>query len=159
MLWTQIYETKFYNITVIPVNAQSLTPRHLDITQYLPNVHGDLCIVMKMWLWGTTPDEALKNTDLNNIYTMWNANRIGRKGGGIAIVVAKRCIVTNVRKLGGVDTEILDIYHSPYSKEALITNATFVDEISELMNDIWHTRQSYGDFNLHVEREDDLDAF
>ena len=97
-----------------------------------------------------------KTTDLNKLYTMWNASSIGRKGGGIVLVVAKRCRVTNVRrgilvstqfiatsvKLG-VNIEIWGIYHSPYSKGAPITNTTFLDEISKFMNDILHTNKLF----------------
>ena len=59
----------------------------------------DLCIITETLLQDTTSDEAwMKANDLNNIYTMWNANRIGRKGGGFALVVAKRCRVTTARR-------------------------------------------------------------
>ena len=34
LMWTQIYETKSHNITVVTINVQSLKPKHLDITQY-----------------------------------------------------------------------------------------------------------------------------
>ena len=35
LLWTQIYETKSHNITVMTINVHSLKPKHLDTTQYL----------------------------------------------------------------------------------------------------------------------------
>ena len=48
-----------------------------------------------------------------------------------------------------------DIKHPTYSKEAHITNATFLDKINELMNNSLHTKQNVlimSDFNLHVKK-------
>ena len=76
-------------------------------------------------------------------------------------MVSKQFIVAFV-KLGGVDKEIWGIYQSPYSKQAPITYATFLDEMRKPVNDILHSKLNVlmmCDFNLHVEIKGDPHTF
>ena len=63
---------------------------------------------METWLQDTTSDESwMKTTDLNNIYTMWNTNRIGKNGAAIELVVTKRCRVINAIRGNSVSMQLI----------------------------------------------------
>ena len=106
-----------------------------------------------------------------NGYKISNINKKDRKGGGLAITY-KNHLKVNVEKSSTTQsseyalltlsttssrTNILAIYHPPYSEKNLITNKMFLDDFAEFLAD-HRNILILGDFNVHVKNKDDPDA-
>ena len=112
----------------------------------------------------------------NNIYKLYNHNRRGKKGGGLALICKSNLKVKTVDK-GATDTmefavwsiqirnktiTVTGIYHPPYSLTNKATNKMFLDDFTKLATNIMPKHQNnlfVGDFNLHVSKDDtDINA-
>ena len=56
---------------------------------------------------------------------------------------------------------IIVVYHPPYSEKILLTNAMFIDDITEFLAEALSQHQNIilaGDFNMHINNQDDPEA-
>ena len=82
-------------------------------------------------------------------YLISASNRVGRRGGGIAIIFRSYITATEITQkklrsfelahwmttIGTSTLNILGIYHPPYSTGQKITNAMFLDNLTEFLTD------------------------
>ena len=115
-------------------------------------------------------------TALNkNEFKMRVSNRINQLGGGIVIITKShlgQCKLDKGKKqsfqyaIWKISTKhdtitVVVIYHPLYSTQQPITNAIFLDEITKWLADVLTNHNNIllaGDFNLHVNDENDTDA-
>ena len=108
-------------------------------------------------------------------YLISMCNRVGRRGGGIAMIFSSNITATELTQkklksfelahlmttIGTSTLNILWIYHPPYSTGQKITNAMFLDYLMEFLTD-WMASYQYiiicGDFNIHIDHPSDTEA-
>ena len=75
-------------VNIMLTNVQSIKSKELQLYKAIKEENIDLCVVMETWLSNKIEDETwVKCTVLNNDnLKRANVNRIGRKGGGIALI-------------------------------------------------------------------------
>ena len=164
--------TKHLNIVLI--NSQSIKNKDELITEYLISNNIDACILTETWLTNSDYDKIwLECSEIRqNGYKINNINRKDRKGGGLAIIYKNHHKV-NIKNSGTTQsfeyalwtlstansrTDILAIYHPPYSEMNPTTNNMFMDEYAELLGDVLAYHRNLlilGDFNIHINSIDD----
>ena len=75
-------------VNIMLTNVQSIKSKEQQLYRVIKEENIDLCVVTEMWLSNKIEDDTwVKCTVLDNDnLKLANANRIGRKGGGIALV-------------------------------------------------------------------------
>ena len=167
--------TKQLNIVLI--NPQSIRNKDELIAEYLISNNIDACILTETWLTNSDNDKIwLECREVQqNGYKISNINRKDRKGEGLAIIY-KNHLKVNVEKSGATQffkyalctlsttssrTNILAIYHPPYSEKNPITNNIFLDDFAEFIADVPADHRNIlilCDFNIHINNKDDPDV-
>ena len=102
-----------------------------------------------------------------NNYRMITSNRKNRCGGGLALVIlpVKTLAAGETRscqcakwssRVPGLNMVIIAIYHPPYSIKYPVTNAMFIDDITEQLPDQLVQSNNVvmaGDFNIHINKQ------
>ena len=112
---------------------------------------------------------------MQNSYKIDNVNRPNRTGGGLAIIY-RSSINTKLLKKGlthsfeyalwecktnGTLINVLAIYHPPYSSTNKCTDAMFLDDFAEFLEEVlvsYGKIVCMGNFNLHVNNTENPDA-
>ena len=129
------------------------------------------------WLQDRDSDDIWKDmTDLNkNLYKLYTLNRKGRSGGGVTIITQSKLNVYMldedqhtafqyaIWKVSSIETTItiIIIYHPTYSNQHPVTNAVFLNDITEKQSNILPKYNNIilaADVNLHVKDDLDTDA-
>ena len=161
---------------IATVNTQSIRHKDLQVSELISDHNLDFAVVTESWLTNNQSDNIwLESRCLNKDHLrMFTNNRVGWKGGGIALIYEKEYSVKIVKNgtkssfqysIWSVNTTnkhltIIRLYHPPYSTMNP-TNNIFIDEITELLTEVLPPSKNYiilGDFNLHVNDQDDVDA-
>ena len=135
----------------------------------------EACIVTETWLsegddiWISTSDFTKHN------YNITVSNRQNRRGGDLALIYktnqnlqvlkkgAARSYEYAIWKLTVQNTSItiIAVYHPPYSEKYPITNAMFIDDITDFLTEALSQHQNIilaGDFNIHINNQDVQEA-
>ena len=121
-------------------------------------------------------DTGISTSDFTtHNYNITVSNTQRRRRGGLTLIykttpnlqVLKtgmaRSLEYAIRKLTAKSTSItiIPVYHPPYSEKNLITNAIFIDDITEFLADVLSQQQNIkaaSDFNMHINDQDDPEA-
>ena len=112
---------------------------------------------------------------MQNSYKIDNVNRPNKTGGGLAIIyrsnintkLLKKDLTHGVEyalwecKTSGTLINVLAIYHPPYSSTNKCTDAMFLDDFAELLEEVlvsYGKIVCMGNFNLHVDNMENPDA-
>ena len=166
-------------VRLMLLNARSIRNKDIEIGQYIHNNNIDLTIITETWINDSDHDKAWCMGTCLNLLDLTYENgytRSERKGGGIAIVYNNKNVKLKLIKSGCTDSfeftiweihntsgnwTILGLYHPPQSK-INATNTTFLDEFSDFIGDIRGKYKNIliaGDFNIHIDNNNDLDAY
>ena len=162
------------NIKIATVNTRSIKSKEQILLRELIHNNIDILIVTETWLKNNQKDGLwIEMTDLNTEpFTLHTINRLDRVGGGIALIHKTSIKVTQIEvcqkpvfeygiwkvDINGKCLTITGAYHPPDAK----TNGIFIDSFAELMSNIIPNHPNnvvVGDFNLHVQKDTDVDAF
>ena len=131
-----------------------------------------LAILMETWLC-EEHDTWVKASECNkNGYKLDTVNRNDRWGGGIGLIYRETIKVVKCKlrktqtfmhtiwsiKANDTTTTVLAVYHPPYSDKAPITNAMFLDEVTDFLSTFLVKHNNIiitGDFNIHVNDTND----
>ena len=102
-------------------------------------------------------------------------NRVGKKEGGLALIYRSNITMTEIAQrkhrsfedahwmttIGTSSLNILGIYHPGYSVGQKITNAMFLDDLTEYLTDWMASYRNIitcGDLNIHIDNPCDTEA-
>ena len=121
------------NLTLSLFNAQSIKNKELVSHGQLIHHNVDICILIETWLSKNDLDITwLQYTVLNKVpYQMLTSNRIGRRGGGVALIVKSHLRVKQIGEgqlrsfqfckwqvqVHHTSITLVSIYHPPYNTE------------------------------------------
>ena len=164
-------------IYIMLTNAQSIKSKELQLYKVIKEENIDLCVVTEMWLSNEIEDDTwVKCSVLNNdTLKLANVNRIGRKGGGIALVYCNNLKVRHPEDAKWMSFEyaiwglqhketkmtIMAIYRPPYSTMNQATIQSFFEEFTDWMETKSNEYSKIivlGDFNIHINYDQDTDV-
>ena len=158
------------------MNTLSLRNKEDILSDYMRSEAIDVAIATESWL--TNNDRDVVWLELNGFvkdgYQISVRKRVGKKGGGLAIIDRSNITVTEIaqRKQRSFEVahwmttiststlNILGIYHPPYSVGHKITDAMFLDDLTEYLTD-WMASYRIiicGDFNIHIDSPSNTEA-
>ena len=136
----------------------------------------DLVVATETWLTDSQTENIwLEGTCLNKDQLgMLVNNRVGHRGGGIALIYRKEYSVKTIKngtkssfqysiwsvKARNKHLTIVGLYHPPHSSKNP-PNSVFIDEIIGLLTEILPVNKSHiiiGDFNIHINDNEDVEA-
>ena len=159
------------NIIFGTCNIQSLKPKELQVNDLVNDYSLDFLILTETWL----SDKHMQWKDCTILdkdgLSLSTADRIGRKGGGLALIhkttYKTKLLNKGARptfkhaswelKIKNVSLIIHSIYHPPPSLANKTTNGMFIEDFIEFVSTTLpsHPNNIYiGDFNLHVSEEE-----
>ena len=157
-------------------NIQSIKNKELQLLEHLNNNRIDIAVVIETWLSEDTDKAWVLTSELNrNGFNLETSNRIGRRGGGLAIIsrpyLKTRKIMEGNQKTfqyavwkvetHGNTVTCIAIYRPPYSATNQETVAKFVEEFTVWLANISGSFSNMivlGDFNIHINDENDNEA-
>ena len=108
------------------------------------------CIVTEMWL-SDGDDTWISTTDFSkHSYNITVSNRQMRIRDGLSLIYRTT-----------QNLQIIAVYHPPYSEKNPISNAMFIDDITEFLAEALSQHQNIiaaSDFNMHKNDQDDPEA-
>jgi exonuclease III len=165
---------KNQNFRIGLINARSVKNKEILLMNEIKESNIDICVVTETWL--TDSDDIwLTASEFNSDgYSVANANRMAGKGGGLALITKSVDVSLTVSankktfeyaiwtlKVKNDILNIFAIYRPPYSKKHQRTIPQFIDEFLETLSDETCSLENtiiLGDFNIHVDLENDPDA-
>ena len=159
------------NIIFGTCNIQSLRPKELQVSDLVNDYSLDFLLLTETWL----SDKQMQWKDCTILdkdgLSLSTADRIGRKGGGLALIhktiYNTKLLNKGTRptfehaswelKIKNVSLIIHGIYHLPPSLANKTTNGMFIAEFIDYVSTTLpsHPNNIYiGDFNLHVSEEE-----
>ena len=164
-------------VNIMLTNVQSIKSKELQLYKVIKEENIDLCVVTETWLSNKIEDDTwVKFFVLNNDnLKLANVNRIGRKGGGIALVYCNNLKVRHLEDANrmsfeyaiwglqhkGTKMTIMAIYRPPYSTMNQATIQSFLEEFTdwlETKSNEYSNIIVLGDFNIHINNHQDADA-
>ena len=164
-------------VNIMLTNAQSITSKELQLYKVIKEENIDLYVVTETWLSNNVEDDTwIKCSKLNNDnLKLANVNRISRKGGGIALVYSNNLKVRCLEDANWVSFEyaiwrlehkgtkmtIMAIYRPPYSTINQATTHFYFEEFTnwlETKSNEYNNIIVLGDFNIHINNDQDADA-
>ena len=159
------------NIIFGTCNIQSVKPKELQVSDLVNDYSLDFLILTETWLSNKHMQWKDCTTLNKDGLSLSMANRIGRKGGGLALihktVYKTKLLNKGARptfehaswelKIKNVNLIIHGIYHPPPSLANKMTNSMFTEDFIEFVSTTLpsHPNNIYiGDFNLHVSEEE-----
>ena len=154
--------------TTLLINIQSIKCKDSLLLDELITNKVNMCIVTETWLKDQDQLWLETNNLVQNGYRIDNVNRPNRTGGGLAIIY-KSSIDIKLLKKGmthsieyalwesktiGTVINMLAIYHVPYSNINRCTDAMFLDDFAELLEEVlvnYGKVVCMGGFNLHID--------
>ena len=159
---------------MVVINTQSIKNKEHLIMEYLMDKQVDLAILAETWL--CEEDETWVNaSECNkNGYRLDTVNRKNRRGG-IGLIYWETFKVCKWKskktqtfehtiwsiKANDTMSTVLAVYHPPYSEKAPITNAMFLDEVTDFLATFlveYNKTIITGNFNIHVNNTNDPEA-
>ena len=159
------------------INTQSIKTKEDLLTDYMGNEAIDMTIATETWLTDHDRDVIWmeSNRFMKDGYQVSEINRVGKKGGGLALIyrsnitatkmVQKQCISFEAAHwmitIGNSIPNILGIYHPPCSINQKITNSIFLDDLTDFLTewmDFFRNIIICGDFDSHIDDPNDTEA-
>ena len=145
-------------LKIVTVNTQSIRHKDLQVSELLSDCNLDFVVVTEIWLTNNQSNNiCLEGTCLNKDHLrMLMNNRVGWKGGGIALIYKKEYSVERIKNgtkssfqcsIWSVNARnkhltIIRLYHPPYSPMNP-TNNIFIEEITELLTEVLPSSKKY----------------
>ena len=164
-------------VNIMLTNVQSIKSKELQLYKVIKEENIDLCVVTETWLSNKIEDDTwVKCSVLNNDnLKLANVNSISRKGGGIALVYCNNLKVRHLEDANQMSFEyaiwglqhkgtkmiIMAIYRPPYSTMNQATIQSFFEEFTDQMETKSNEYSNIivlGDFNIHINNDQDADA-
>ena len=156
---------------------QSIKNKEDLLTDYLRCEAIDIAVITETWLTDSDMDAIWMKSNgfKKDGYQISVINRIGKNGGGLALIYGKNVTITNVDQkqhrsfesahwrttTGNKTLNILSLYHPLYSVRQKITNSMFTGDLTDSLTD-WMTFHRNiiicGDFNIHINDLTDIEA-
>ena len=130
------------------MNTQSIRNRDDILSEYIRSEAIDIAIATETWLTNSVRDVVcLESKELvKDRYQISVRNRERKKGGGLALIYGSNIIATELAQrkqrsfevthwmttVGNSTSNILGIYHPPYSVDQNITNVMFLDDLTRV---------------------------
>ena len=155
-------------------NSRSIKNKSADIFDYVCDCKADLFAITETWL--NANDDAVRAELCPTSYKISDHPRIGRRGGGVALLYRNSLNVVKIdageRKSfefsewtvqlpSSHDLRVVILYRPPYSDEHKVTTSTFFVEFCNYLESIVLSKEQLlivGDFNIHVDVLDDNDS-
>ena len=173
---TKISELHNSKLKIATVNTQSIRNKDLQVMELISDHSLDLMVATETWLTDSQMDNIwLEGTCLNkDQLRMLVNNRVGHKGGSIALIYRKEYSVKTTKngtkssfqysiwsvKARNKHLSIVGLYHPPQSSKNP-PNSIFIDEIIDLLTEILPVNNNHiilGDFNIHINDNEDVEA-
>lgn len=161
------------SINFVLLNARSLRNKTSDFVDYVTDIDADITAITETWF--NNLDNAVKVECTPPGYTLLDEPRVGRRGGGTALLGKKPLRILKI--IGGEKKSfefsewsvscsnhklrILIIYRPPYSEENPVPTSTFFTEFADYLESVILSPEELlitGDFNIHVDNPDNVDA-
>ena len=155
------------------LNAQSCKNKCDSIVDYVREHSLDFLVITEPWL--TQNDKiAIANLTADG-YKCLSVPRVGRKGGGLALIYSNSLSLSSKSRLryksfewielshrsSGHSVLVLVIYRPPPTKKNGTSTSLFMEELSKHIDQFVLSTEDVlmlGDFNFHVDVQDDRDA-
>ena len=137
-------------VSLVLSNIQSLCNKDTLLMDHLSEVKANLCLVTETWL--QDQDEAwLSCCDIMcNGYKICNVNRQGRHGGGIALIYKQPITIKVISKgvnrsfehaiwdcsISNTAITLVGLYHPPFNDTNKCTDAMFLDNLAEFLDEV-----------------------
>ena len=173
---TKTSELHDMKLKIATVNTQSIRNKDLQVMELIFDHRLDLVVATETWPTDCQNDNIWsEGTCLNqDQLRMLVNNRVGCRGGGIALVYRKEYSGKTIKngtktsfqysiwsmKARNKHLTIVELYHLPHSSKNP-PNSIFIDEIIDLLTEILPANNNHiilGDFNIHINDNEDVDA-
>ena len=167
-------KTSDHQLTVCTLNARSLRNKSAAFVELVCDVKMDLVTICESWL---KPHHSAVLSELTppGYKTLAHCPRIGRGGGGTALLYREGIDVVNVFSeekssyevsewlvsLGSTRLRTIIVYRPPYSVDHPITASVFLREFANYLESIVMSQEQLlitGDFNFHMDVPMDPDT-
>ena len=154
-------------------NCRSIVNKTTGVLEHINETDTDICFIQETFLKKKDTAKLAEIRDYG--YEVISAPR-HRCGGGIAIVYRQGIPLQQNRKIEKFNTfevmeatlddgeqlwRFVNIYRAPYSKKHRFTILHFLDEFDQYLSLVRSKNGNpiiVGDFNIHVEKEDDINS-
>ena len=160
---------------MVVINTQSIKSKEHLIMEYLMDKQVDLVFLTETWLCEEDETRVNASECNKNGYRQDIVNRKNRRGGGLGLIYRETFKVCKCKskktqtfehaiwsiKANDTMSTVLAVYHPPYSEKAPITNAMFLDEVTDFLATFlleYNNTIITGDFNIHVNNTNDPEA-
>ena len=159
------------------MNTQSLRNKEDTLSDYMRSEAIDLAIATETWLTNNDRDVVWleSNGFVKDGYQISVRNRVGKKGGGLALIYRSNITTTQIaqrkqrsfevahcmKTVGTSTLNVLGIYHTPYSVHQKITNAMFLYDLTEYLTDWMASYRNIiicSAINLHIDNHSNTEA-
>ncbi|XP_060590708.1 uncharacterized protein LOC132745754 [Ruditapes philippinarum] len=171
---SNLNELRRNNLTLSTVNSRSLRNKSAELLQHIYEEQIDFCVITETWLQPEGDDKTRGELKQDG-YNLDDVPRSERKGGGLALLYRDNLKCSRLSndqfqsfecaeweiKCKIFTLKIVGIYRPPYSKSHPVTQATFLNEFPELLDRVLLKPEPVvilGDFNLHLDNDDDCYA-
>ena len=160
--------------TVLYVNARSVGNKTDEIRDCLMDEDVDALALSETWLRGDATDDTILAELMPEAYQCEHTPRVTRGGGGVALITKKHLPCLKVRThayrtfeyieclLGtGPPLRIVVLYRPPPSQALYVPFSDFITDFDSYLQDLLITGGRLliiGDFNIHVDKADDIQA-
>ena len=153
-------------------NVRSLVNKTVGVMEHLLDVECDICFIQETFL---REGDKAKLTEIRDYgWNVLSDPRKHRSGGGIAMLYRNNITLKSNNKVTKYKSfqvmesllsstsdlvRLINVYRPPYTKKARHTECTFLEEFDDYLQTLSTksgTPVIAGDFNLHIERPDDL---
>ena len=155
------------------LNTRSIKNKSADFDCYASSTGADIFAITESWL--SEKDVAHKTQITLHGYKLFEHQRVGRIGGGIALLLNEAIDVRKVDsgerslfefgewilKHGSSKLRVIVIYCIPYSAAHPISTSVFLNEFPAYLESVVMSPEPLlitGDFNIHVDVHNDSDA-
>ena len=161
------------HLRICCLNARSIKNKSADFACYANSTGADIFAITESWL--PERDMAHKAEITLPGYKLLEQQRVGRKGGGIALLLNETINARKVDrverrsfefgewilKYGSSKLRVIVIYCPPYSAARPVTSSVFLDEFSVYLESVVMSPEPLlinGDLNIHVNVSRDPDG-
>ena len=163
----------FKNLSFCLMNTRSLNNKAAEFTDFICDHQPDIVALTETWFH--EHETAARSLCTPTAYKLLDHPRSGRHGGGTGVLFRNNLTVNRVSaaelrsfeysewniKAGSRPIRLVVVYRIPYSDIHPVSTTIFFDEFSKFLESaVLCTDQLLitGDFNIHVDVTDDVDA-
>ncbi|KXJ06763.1 hypothetical protein AC249_AIPGENE9319 [Exaiptasia diaphana] len=169
-----IIQTQQLRSTASQLHSISLRNKIADFTDYVVYNKFDFVAVTETWL--KPIDDSIRSQLCPPGFKLYDRPREGKRGGGTALLHRDSLNISKgnygqkesfefsewiVKSTGSCNVRVIILYRPQYSEDHKVPVNVFLDEFAHYMESLILSREDLlivGDFNLHVEMANDVDA-